>query len=83
MCLVGQMPAAPATAAEAMAMVQAGLGWLATADAASLPTALQADCLRGLERAESMHTAARSRVLSAFCAQTGTKTTGIARRGPG
>ena len=42
MCLAGQMPAAPATAAEAMAMVQAGLGWLATADAASLPAAVQA-----------------------------------------
>jgi len=71
MCLAGQVPAAPATAAQAMAMVQAGLGWLATADAASLPTALQADCLRGLERAASLHTAARSRVLAAFWAQDG------------
>jgi len=71
MCLAGQVPAAPASAAQAVAMVQAGLGWLATADAASLPTALQADCLRGLERAASMQTAARSRVLSAFHAQGG------------
>ena len=52
-------------------MVQAGLGWLATTDVASLPTAEQADCLRGLERAASMHVAAQSRVLSAFCAQVG------------
>jgi len=52
-------------------MVAAGLGWLATIDAASMPSAVQADCLRGLERAASMHIAARSRVLSAFHAQGG------------
>jgi hypothetical protein len=71
MCLAGQMPPAPATAAQAMAMVQAGLGWLAAADTASLPTAVQAATLRELERAESMHTAARSRVLRAFTVQCG------------
>ena len=71
MCLAGQLPAAPVSTAEAVAMVQAGLGWLASTDVASLPTVEQADCLRGLERAASMHTAARSRVLSAFCAQAG------------
>jgi len=53
---------ATATAADAAAMAQAALGWLAGADAASLTTAEQADCLRALERAESMHTAARARV---------------------
>jgi hypothetical protein len=71
MCLAGQVPAAPSTAADAVAMVAAGLGWLAKADVASLTTIEQADCLRGLERASSMHTAARSRVLSAFSAQGG------------
>jgi len=74
MCSPGQMPAAPATpstAADAVAMVAAGLGWLAAADVASMPSAVQADCLRGLERAASMHIAARSRVLSAFHAQGG------------
>jgi hypothetical protein len=71
MCLAGQPPAAPATAAQAMAMAQAGLGWLAEADAASLTTAEQADCLRSLEWARSVHTAARSRVLAAFHAQDG------------
>jgi hypothetical protein len=71
MCLAGQVPAVPATAAQAVAMVQAGLGWLATTDAASLPAAVQADCLCGLEQAVSMHTAARSRLLSAFNAQAG------------
>jgi hypothetical protein len=59
MCLAGQVPAAPATATEAMAMVQAGLDQLATMDPTTLTTAEQADCLRGLERAESKHTAAR------------------------
>jgi hypothetical protein len=70
-CLAGQVPATPASTADAVAMVAAGLGWLAAADAASMPSAVQADCLRGLERASSMHTAARSRVLSAFSAQGG------------
>ena len=71
MCLAGQVPATPSTAADAVAMVAAGLGWLATTDVASLTTIEQADCLRALERAASMHIAARSRVLSAFCAQAG------------
>ncbi len=71
MCLAGQVPTAPSNAADAVAMVAAGLGWLATTDAASLATIEQADCLRGLERAASMHVAAQSRVLSAFCAQVG------------
>src|SRR5580692_6144244 len=71
MCLAGQVPAAPSNTADAVAMVQAGLGWLATTDVASLTTIEQADCLRGLERAASMHIAAQSRVLSAFCAQAG------------
>jgi hypothetical protein len=60
--------AGPASAADAAAMVQAGLGWLAGADAASLGTAEQAQCLRALERAESVRVAARSGLLSAFAA---------------
>jgi Domain of unknown function (DUF222)/HNH endonuclease len=71
MCLAGQVPAAPSNATDAVAMVAAGLGWLAAADVASMPSAVQADCLRGLERAASMHIAAQSRVLSAFCVQAG------------
>src|SRR6516162_9479438 len=71
MCLAGQPLAAPATAAEAVAMAQVGLGWLARADAASLTIAEQADCLRSLGRVQSVHTAARSRVLAAFHAQDG------------
>src|SRR5580704_15483907 len=71
MCLVGQVRAAPATTADAVAMAQAALSWLAETDVASLTTIEQADCLRGLERASSMYTAAQSRVLGAFHAQSG------------
>jgi Domain of unknown function (DUF222) len=71
MCGPGQAPPAPATAADAVAMARAGLGWLAAADVASLTTAEQADCLRGLERVESALTAARARVLGAFHARAG------------
>jgi len=71
MCRAGQSPAEPASAADAVAMARAGLSWLAAADTASLTTAEQADCLRALEGAGSMHTAARARVLRAFSAQAG------------
>src|ERR1700735_2477943 len=68
MCLPGPPPAVPATAAQAVAMARAGLSWLAAADATALTGAEQAECLRGLERAEAVQTAARARVLAAFCA---------------
>src|SRR5262249_17500595 len=71
MCLPGQRPAEPATVADAAAMAEAGLAFLASADTASLTTAEQADCLRALERTESIHTAARAKVLYAFTAQAG------------
>jgi hypothetical protein len=70
MCVPGQ-PAVPATAADAVAMARAGLAWLAGADATSLAAETQADCLRALEQAESMHTAARATILSAFAARAG------------
>jgi len=71
MCLPGQPPASPATAGEALSAISAGLAFLNGADVASLTTAEQAQCLRALERAEAMHTAARSRVLATFHAQDG------------
>src|SRR5215471_14016716 len=71
MCVADQPPAAPACAAEAMTMAQAGLEWLAEADVASLTTAEQAGCLRALEQATARHTAARSKILAAFHAQDG------------
>ena len=63
--------AAPASTGEALAMVRAGLGYLAGCDAGSLATAAQADLLIGLEAAEAQHTAARARILAAFTAQQG------------
>src|SRR5260370_2607133 len=71
MCLPGQPPAPPASAGEALSAISAGLQYLTAADAASLTTAEQADCLRALERAAALHTAARARVLRAFDAQGG------------
>jgi hypothetical protein len=56
---------------EAMDTACAALGYLAQADCASLPTVVQARLLRQLERAESRHTAARAKVLTAFTAQRG------------
>ena len=58
-----------ATVAEALAMLDRALDHLNAADVASLPAAAQADVLRGLERAEAKHTAARARVLAAFAGQ--------------
>jgi hypothetical protein len=63
------VPAEPASAGEAVAMMLTGLGWLARADLAAAPAAVQAQCLRGLERAQSAHAAARARALAAFTAQ--------------
>jgi hypothetical protein len=68
---LAEPPSAPADAAAAAAMARAGLAWLASADAASLAITEQADCLRLLEEAEALHTAARASVLSAFTAQAG------------
>jgi hypothetical protein len=75
MCLPGQPPAVPAvpvpvpvTATDAVAMAQAALAFLANTNMASVPAAVQAECLRGLERIESLHTAARAGTLAAFMA---------------
>jgi len=57
--------------AEAVRVAVEALRWLAAADVASVPVAVQAECLRELERAASVHAAARARVLSAFDAARG------------
>ncbi len=57
--------------AEALAAVRSGLDYLAAARAGSLPAAELAECLRVLERAESVQTVARANVLAAFAAQEG------------
>ena len=64
-------PAAPASTGQALAMVRAGLGYLADCDAGSLATTAQAEALIGLEHAEAQHTAARAKILSVFTAQQG------------
>ena len=61
----------PASASEAMAMVHAGLTFLASADAAAMGSAVQAESLRGLEEANSVATAARISILGAFTAGQG------------
>ena len=62
---------APASAREALDMVRAGLGYLAAADATQLAAATQAECLRELEQAGAVATAARAAVLAAFTAGQG------------
>src|SRR5215831_17039098 len=61
----------PVGVAEALSMLDRALDALTNADAGSLPMPVQAQALRGLERAEAMHTAARARFLAAFTAQDG------------
>jgi hypothetical protein len=65
------MGTAPANAREALDMVRAGLGYLAAADAARLPAAVQAECLRELEQHDAAATAARAGFLAAFTAGQG------------
>src|SRR5205814_7707749 len=57
-----------ASADEAMAMVHAGLSYLVTADASAMAADERARCLRKLEQADSVATAARTSVLGAFAA---------------
>jgi Domain of unknown function (DUF222) len=71
MCLPGSPPAPLGGVGEALSAISAGLTCLSAVDAASLTAAEQADCLRALEQATAMHTAARARVLAAFHAQGG------------
>ena len=62
---------APSSAREALDMVRAGLGYLAAADAAQLGAATQAECLRELEQAGAVLTAARAFVQAGFTAGQG------------
>jgi hypothetical protein len=87
-CVPGQQPGVPAdagvpagvpsSAAEALAAVEAGLGFLASAQVAEWPSDALAGCLRALGRVESGHVAAQSRVLAAFNAQAGFEADGQA-----
>jgi hypothetical protein len=59
------VPAFPSVA-DAMAVVQAGLRFVAAADATEMSAQAQAECLQMMERANAIVTAARASVLSAF-----------------
>ena len=72
---------APADAREALDMIRAGLGYLAAADAAQLPAATQAECLRELEQDAAALTAARAGFLAAFTAGQGPAGDGGLQRG--
>lgn len=61
----------PSSASEALAALRGGLAFLAGADPRTLTSVERADCLRELERAESVRVAARSAVLTAFEADCG------------
>ena len=67
------MGTAPAFAStdEAMEMARAALGYLAAADATQLSAAAQARCLKVLEQADAIGTAARASFLAAFTAGQG------------
>jgi hypothetical protein len=62
------MSTAPAfaSATDALAVVRAGLRFLATADATQMTAAERAACLRGLEQADAAASAARTSMLGAF-----------------
>ena len=62
---------APASTAEALDMLRAGMGYLAAADPTALPAQAQADCLLALEQLDAVETAARAWFLGAFTAGQG------------
>ena len=56
----------PATTTEALGMLRAAMGYLNAADATAMAAETQARCLRMLEQADAMGTAARAAILGAF-----------------
>jgi hypothetical protein len=62
---------APASTAEALAMIRAGMGYLAAADPTAMAADAQAECLQALEQLDAVETAARARILAAFTAGRG------------
>ncbi|HJY71155.1 MAG TPA: DUF222 domain-containing protein, partial [Streptosporangiaceae bacterium] len=62
---------APASTAEAIAMVVTGLRHLAVTDPTGMAVQAQAECLLALEQADAISAAARARILAAFTAGRG------------
>ncbi len=56
----------PASAVQALGMLQSAMGYLAAADATAMAAETQARCLRVLEQVSSIGTAARTSILAAF-----------------
>ena len=61
----------PASAAQALGMLQSAMGYLAAADATAMAAETQARCLRVLEQVSSVGTAARTSILAAFTSGAG------------
>ncbi len=59
---------APASADEALAMLRAGMSYLAAADPTAMAAQTQAECLQTLEQLDAVETAARAGILAAFTA---------------
>ena len=57
---------APASTAEALAMLRTAMGYLAAADPMAMSAQAQAECLHTLEQLDAVETAARARILAAF-----------------
>jgi hypothetical protein len=62
---VNNVPTFSSTA-EALGTLRAAMSFLAAADATAMPTAVQAQCLQGLEEIDSIETVARASILRAF-----------------
>ena len=62
---------APVNTDEALAMLRAGMSYLAAADPTAMAAQTQAECLQTLEQLDAVETAARARILAAFTAGQG------------
>ena len=61
----------PSSAAQALGMLKAAMGYLAAADVTAMAAETQAQCLRTLEQVNSMGTVARTSLLAAFTSAQG------------
>jgi hypothetical protein len=62
---------APASTAEALGMLRAGMSYLVAADPTAMASEVQAECLQALEQLDAVETAARAWILGAFTAGRG------------
>jgi Domain of unknown function (DUF222) len=61
----------PASVNEALGMLESAMGYLAKADATAMAAEVQAQCLKTLEKVDSVETAARASILQAFASGQG------------